>query len=85
MADSKDKDIHKVIDEVYKALDIQVGGGHYKDMKIQPIEFCHANNIGAAEGAAIKYICRHRFKNGRVDLEKAIHTLQVLIELEYEK
>jgi hypothetical protein len=65
------------------ALNTQVGGDHYKQMAIQPIEFCHANDIEAAEGAAIAYICRHRFKNGKADLEKAIHTLQMLIELEY--
>jgi len=66
-----------------KALDVQIDGNHYKDMKIQPIEFCHANELGGAESAAIKYICRHRNKNGKADLKKAIHTLQILIELEY--
>lgn len=67
------------------ALERQEGGDHYKDMAIQPVEFCHANHIEAAEGAAIAYICRHRFKNGADDLRKAIHTLELLLELEYEE
>ena len=64
------------------ALEIQEGGTHYKDMKIQPIEFIHANNIPFAEGCAIKYLCRWRSKNGVKDLEKARHFIDLLIELE---
>ena len=45
------------------ALDVQVGGGHYKKMKIQPIEFIVKNNIPFIEGCIIKYICR--FNHGR--------------------
>tara|TARA_R110000744_G_C19371578_1_gene562711 strand:- start:14633 stop:15208 length:576 start_codon:yes stop_codon:yes gene_type:complete len=65
------------------ALDSQIGGGHYKDMKIQPVEFCHANKMGGIESALIKYICRHRAKNGVQDIDKAIHLLQLLKQLEY--
>jgi hypothetical protein len=64
-------------------LDTQVGGGHYKTMKIQHVEFVHANGIPYIEANAIKYICRHRSKNGRQDILKAIHYLQILLELEY--
>ena len=67
------------------ALDTQVGGDHYKDMAIQPIEFCTKNGIGFAEGLAIKHICRHEKKHGARDLDKAIHTLQILRELKYGK
>lgn len=66
-------------------LRVQAGGSHYKDLKIQPVEYCHANNIPFIEGSVIKYVTRHRSKNGRQDLEKAIHFLQLLIRLEYEK
>ena len=65
------------------ALDTQVGGGHYKEMKIQPIEFCHANKMGGIESAVVKYVCRHRAKNGEQDIDKAIHLLQLLKQLEY--
>ena len=62
----------------------QVGGSHYKDMKIQPVDYIHANGIGFIEGCVIKYVSRHKSKNGKQDLEKAIHFLQLLIEMEYE-
>ena len=65
------------------ALDVQTGGDHYKDMKIQPVEFIHANGLPFIEGAIIKYVCRHKAKNGRQDLEKARHFIDMLLELEY--
>jgi len=65
------------------ALDQQTGGNHYKDMKIQPVEFIHANSIPYFEGNVIKYVCRHKAKNGRQDLEKARHYIDLLLELEY--
>ena len=64
------------------ALGKQVDGGHYKDLKIQPIEFIHANNIPFAEGCASKYLTRWRSKGGVKDLEKAKHFIELLIELE---
>lgn len=67
------------------ALETQVAGGHYKDMKIQPAEFIHANGLGYLEGNVIKYVCRHKRKNGAEDLKKAIHYLQLLLSLEYGK
>ena len=62
----------------------QGGGSHYKDFVIQPAEFIHYNGIGFLEGNVIKYVCRYKAKSGRQDLEKAIHYLQLLLELEYE-
>jgi hypothetical protein len=64
-------------------LDTQVGGSHYKDYPIQPIQFITANQLGFCEGNIIKYVSRHRKKNGRQDLEKALHYIKLLIELEY--
>lgn len=61
----------------------QIGGTHYKDMKIQPLEYSMANGLNACEHSVIKYVSRHRNKNGRQDLEKAIDMLQKLIEFEY--
>ena len=65
------------------ALDKQVSGNHYKDCGIQPIEYIHANGLNYFEGNAVKYITRHRKKNGKADIEKAIHYLELMIELEY--
>lgn len=64
------------------ALGVQVAGSHYKDMKIQPAEFIHINNIPYMEGNVIKYVARWRSKDGLADLEKAKHYLELLIELE---
>ena len=63
-----------------KALDTQIGGSHYKDMAIQPVEFITANGIDYREANVIKYVCRHKAKNGREDLEKAMHYLEMLLE-----
>lgn len=64
------------------ASTVQIGGSHYKDMAIQPSEYILKNGLGWAEGCAIGYISRWRQKGGVQDLEKAIHTLQLLIESE---
>jgi hypothetical protein len=64
-------------------LEAQVGGDHYKSMKIQPVEFIHANKLDFFQGVVIRYVCRHKNKNGRQDLEKAIHFLQLALELQY--
>lgn len=64
------------------ALKQQISGDHYKGLKIQPIEYIHANGIPFAEGSVIKYVSRWRAKGGIKDLEKAKHFLELLIELE---
>jgi hypothetical protein len=63
----------------------KVGGDHYVNMAIQPLEYILANNLPFAEGAAIKYISRWRNKGGIQDLKKAIQTLEVIIEHEEQK
>jgi len=62
------------------SLEKQVGGNHYKRFKIQPIEFITLNNLNFLEGNVVKYVCRHRFKDGLRDLEKAKHYIEMLIE-----
>ncbi len=70
---------------VKPSLDKQVGGGHYKDLKIQPIEYIVANDLSWCEGNIVKYITRHKLKGGKADVEKVIHYAEMLLELEYEK
>ena len=60
-------------------LSRQVGGTHYKDMAIQPLEFIMANNIGHIEACVIRYVCRHKEKGGAEDIRKAIHYLEILL------
>ncbi len=64
------------------AFDRQVGGTHYSDMAIQPALYVYLNDIGAREGEAIGYLSRWRQKGGLEDLRKAIHNIELLIELE---
>jgi hypothetical protein len=75
----------KEVNKFMSALDKQVGGNHYKDLPIQPIEYIHANAMGYMEGNVVKYISRWRKKNGMADLEKAKHYIELLIDLEKRK
>ena len=62
-------------------LQKQVAGDHYKSLRIQPVEYIHANGIGYFEGNVVKYVTRWKEKNGVTDLEKAKHYIELLIEL----
>ena len=65
-------------------MERQVGGDHYKDCGIQPVEYIHANDLNYFEGNVIKYITRHRTKGeGKKDIEKAIHYAQLILKLYY--
>jgi hypothetical protein len=65
------------------AYNKQIGGSHYKKMKIQPSKFVIENKLLFPEGNVIKYICRHPYKGGKEDLEKAIHFIEMIIERDY--
>ena len=62
------------------ALDKQIGGGHYKDKGIQPIQYIFANQLGFCEANIVKYASRWKDKGGIQDLEKVIHYAELLIE-----
>jgi hypothetical protein len=66
-------------------LKTQVGGNHYKDFPIQPIEFIHRNGLSYLVGNIIKYIVRYKLKNGVEDLKKAQHYPEILIAEETSK
>jgi hypothetical protein len=63
-----------------KALDTQIGGDHYKSLKIQPMQYSMANGLNACQHTAIKYITRYASKGGIADLEKAKHCIDLLID-----
>tara|TARA_B100001750_G_C15370467_1_gene527031 strand:+ start:75 stop:299 length:225 start_codon:yes stop_codon:yes gene_type:complete len=63
-----------------KTHKVQVGGNHYRDMKIQPIEYITKNGLNYAEGNVVKYVSRWRKKGGIEDLRKAKHYIDLLIE-----
>ena len=66
--------------QISLANQIQAGGDHYKVQPIQPWDFISTNALGFLEGNVIKYVCRHKAKGGLMDLQKAKHYLQKLIE-----
>lgn len=69
------------------ALDTQVGGDHYKALgDYQPWQVARAwltpeELKGAMKLTAMKYLAREADKGGRQDIEKAMHTLQIYLEL----
>ena len=69
--------------ETSNPLQTQVGGNHYKDLKIQPIEFIHANNLDFTTANVVKYVVRAKNKNGAQDIRKAIHYCQLILKLDY--
>lgn len=54
------------------ALEKQVGGKHYES-EYQPIQFMADFQLNYIQGNVLKYVTRYKKKNGREDLEKAIH------------
>ena len=65
------------------AMARQVGGSHYKECAIEPIEYIMANDLNYCEGNVIKYITRHASKGGEQDIDKVIHYCELLKELKY--
>lgn len=63
--------------------DYSIGGSHYGGAAIQPIDFVLANDLNFCQANVIKYVFRYRDKNGKEDLLKARHYIDLLIEHEY--
>lgn len=58
----------------------QVGGSHYKK-EYEHWDWVEDIGLGYVEGCATKYVTRWRSKDGRKDLEKALHYTDKTIEL----
>ena len=75
-----------ILDESWDdPLTAQVGGDHYKNLVIQPVEYITANNLSYLQGSVIKYVTRYQNKNGVEDLQKAIHFVKMMIQEEEDK
>ena len=66
-------------------LNTQEGGNHYKNYKIQPIEYIIANNLDFLQGNIVKYATRHKNKNGAEDIRKIKHYCDLILKLQYEE
>jgi len=64
------------------ALNVQIGGSHYRTMEIQPMEYSMKNKLDPCQHTIVKYVSRFRDKGGIEDLEKAKHVIDMLIEFE---
>lgn len=72
-----------IVHHTQTAFDKQVDGTHYKQFEIEPAEFCQRNKLTWCEANVVKYVCRHRFKNKSRDIKKAMHYLELLLDMEY--
>lgn len=59
----------------------QIGGSHYKNFKMQPIELIAKTRCSFIQGNIVKYISRYKEKNGKQDLEKVIHYAKLALGL----
>lgn len=67
------------------ALDVQVGGNHYKNFVYQPAEIAEKNHLTFLEACVVKRLHRHsRGGKGLQDIEKSIHELRLLAKLQYD-
>jgi|TARA_R100001163_G_C5059588_1_gene196282 hypothetical protein len=54
----------------------QVGGTHYKEKNIQPWDIRKDWKLDPWTADVVRYLSRHQSKNGKEDIEKAIHCLE---------
>ena len=54
-------------------LNKEIGGTHYQEYKMQPIELIVACKWDFIQGNIAKYLSRAKYKNGQEDIEKSIH------------
>ena len=74
-----------MIRDSVKGSERQVGGEHYKDCTIQPIEYIMKNKLDFLEGNVVKYITRHKSKGQEEDIRKVIHYCELILEHTYDK
>lgn len=75
--------VEEVKVESEEATSYQVGGSHYQKYRIQPVDFITQNELPFCEANVIKYVLRHADKNGKQDLEKAKHYIDLIIQNKY--
>ncbi|MGN1155866.1 MAG: DUF3310 domain-containing protein [Agathobacter sp.] len=55
---------------------------HYQSA-IQPVDYIAANDLDFFDGNVVKYVTRHRKKNGADDIFKAIHYCMMILKYRY--
>lgn len=64
-----------------KALDVQIGGSHYKSLPFQPVELFAKTRCTAFQANIWKYISRYKDKSGAQDVKKCMHYAELAKEL----
>lgn len=64
--------------------DIQVGGTHYKDFPIEPVDYITKNELDWYTGNIVKYASRYKLKGGADDIKKVIHYAAMILEDKYD-
>jgi len=78
-------DFEKIGIAAVLASETQVGGTHYTNLSIQPMQYSMANELNALQHTIIKYVTRYQDKGTPLqDLAKAKHCIDMLIEFELE-
>ena len=80
--ESKDLEVDAKLGIDGKATLRQIGGDHYKKLRIQPMRYSMENQLDPLQHTVIKYVTRFRDKGGVQDLEKAKHCIDMLIQYE---
>lgn len=63
------------------AFDVQVGGNHYQNGGMQPAFLAESVEMRFGMGNILKYNHRHKNKNGKQDLVKILHYIQIFKEV----
>jgi len=63
------------------ALDVQIGGDHYKKWRVQPVVYITKKRISFLRGCIIKRLLRD--KDSLQDLKKISHELDLLRQIEH--
>ena len=71
--------------EIKKASQIQIGGSHYKELKMSPLKYILANKLSYCLGNVVKYISRNKGSDADKinDLLKAKHYIDLELEERY--
>ena len=66
-----------------RSKETQIGGNHYSKRKIQPFDIIDEYGLDFYEANALKYILRHKEKNGKEDILKAKDYLDAVLDRHY--
>ena len=64
-------------------LDKQIGGNHYSQQAIQPIEYINANKLDFNHGNIVKYVTRDKLKDKDKDIKKIIDYAVFILKYDY--